>query len=140
MRKMKMALSIVILATAVLVGCNNQNQKPCLPPFIHTGFSDSLAAANHNISYAEAKEMIVRFRSSRKDSITIPDYGVFNRQSMFDIINVDSIVGVAVFNGLTNNKVMKHILIGVKASGGLDTIHCKEKSLGEQDLSVFPTP
>ena len=130
---MKIALGALTLLTVVaIIGCNNNQPAPCLPVFVHSGYSDSLAAINHTLSFADAKAMIKRYVEYRKgkrnknDSITVPYYETFNRQAVYDLLKQDSTIGIRIYYGLKPNKQLVQILIATKANGGINPFLCKE--------------
>ena len=133
MKKMKIALGALTLLTVVaIIGCNNNQPAPCLPVFVHSGYSDSLAAINHTLSFADAKAMIKRYVEYRKgkrnknDSITVPYYETFNRQAVYDLLKQDSTIGIRIYYGLTANNKLVQILIGTKPNGRGNSNNLKE--------------
>lgn len=136
MKKLFNLLMVAIVVTIVLVSCKQKPQQPCLPAFIHTKYSDTLAAINHNINFDTAKAYIKKFLAYKKDvqsgkikdslSYLTPRYETFNRDAFYDVINRDSIVGVRVFYGINSNKKVVHILFGVKPNGQVSVVGMKE--------------
>lgn len=121
-------LFVTAVVATVLVSCNNKPlpAPPCLPAFVHTGFSDSLAAVNHKITLTEAKDLIKRFNDYKKlvqtgavkDSFkTIPSYGHFNRDPIYSLINQPGVVGITMYTGMKPNKTIVPVMLGVKANG-----------------------
>ena len=116
------------IAAMVLASCNNKPlpAPPCLPAFVHTGFSDSLAGVNHKITLSEAKDLIKRFNDYKKqvqtgavkDSFkTIPSYGHFNRDAIYSLINQPGVVGITIYTGMKANKTIVPVIVGVRSNG-----------------------
>lgn len=152
MKKIKHILLVTLTAATALISCKPKPQPPqatCLPPFIHTGYSDSLAAVEHRISLAQSKELVKHFAQNkqaiiagafRDSGLIIDRYVSFNRDAIYKILQQDSNVGFRIYPALTKNNRLTYVLTAVAPNGKTKHIFRDGVSGDVCDLDISQPP
>ena len=108
--------------TLVFMSCKENEKKSSLP---ETEYSKSLGSLKHSIPITDGAEMVRQYIDF-KDSVIVnakngqriyfPNYHTFNLKEIQNIMNQDSVVGIRVYFGLKNNRLVP-ILTGVTNKG-----------------------
>jgi hypothetical protein len=123
-RKIILSSLCVIAMAITIIGIKACNEaKAGGPNEKETAFLSKLKSISHNISPKDADIMIQKFRRIVPDLLKsnvvsfIPESLTYNKNKIMEILSSEDCIGLRVYNALTEDNVVKVVLVGVNSDG-----------------------